>query len=78
MEASSTPYVPPLRHPLARIRFEKHLSIEALADRSGVSDSTIFRIEARRVRPHRATVLALAVALDVDADLLEAVLREGE
>lgn len=75
---SSSPYVPAQRHPLARLRFEKRLSIEALADLSELSASTIFRIEARRVRPHRGTVLALAVALEMDAELLDAILREGE
>jgi transcriptional regulator with XRE-family HTH domain len=51
-------------HPLARRRFERGLSRPALAVAAGVSERTIFRVEHEQSDPHRATLAALAAALE--------------
>jgi len=59
------------------MRGERSLSREELSRRTGLSRSTLWRIEAGRVRPHAATVVLLALALDCDPAVL-AVLVEKE
>lgn len=48
-----------------------NLSREGLAYKSGISLRTIERIEAGEVTPHRATVRAIAAALNVDPATFE-------
>ena len=50
-----------------------------LAHRSGVGYGTISRIEnGRQPRPNRATLIAIAYALQVDPEVLLAYLRGGD
>jgi DNA-binding XRE family transcriptional regulator len=50
-------------HPLAQARADKRLSREALAALAGISPRTIYAIEVEGVRPQRATVRVLSLAL---------------
>jgi transcriptional regulator with XRE-family HTH domain len=51
--------------PIQIAREEAGLSREGLAFKAGMSLRTIERIEAGQVQPHRATVRAIAEALDL-------------
>jgi len=53
---------------LRAARIAAKLTIEQLAVRAGIGGATIDRIEHERVTPHRSTVLALAIALEVSGD----------
>lgn len=60
------------RTPLEERRTAKGLTREELSAISRVSFRTIYRIEKRKVTPHRATLLVLAAALDLmPSDLIE-------
>ncbi len=50
---------------LRRLREERHLTQEQLAAAAEVSTSTVYHIEAGKVRPRPAIVRRLARALDV-------------
>ena len=50
---------------LAQIRTERHITTAALAKKSGVSQSTIARIENNREDPRLSTLVAIAKALHV-------------
>ena len=69
------PIAPEGPHPLTRLRFERGMSQRELERLTLVSRTTIARIESRQVRPQFSTVLAIAAALDCDADLLDELLR---
>ena len=58
---------------LRRVRDERLLSQRELAEKAGLSPTTILKLEAGRVTdPHPRTVRKLAQALDVEArELLE-------
>jgi DNA-binding XRE family transcriptional regulator len=58
----------PQRHPLALARARKFGSIQALANASGVSWRTIYRIERGEVEPYIQTKVALADALGMSVD----------
>jgi DNA-binding XRE family transcriptional regulator len=58
----------PERHPLRIARARKFGSIQALADASGVSYRTIYRIERFEVEPYIQTKVALADALGLSID----------
>ena len=45
-------------------RLEKKLSFRRLAKESGVSISTVYRVENELSRPNRATLKAIALALE--------------
>ena len=51
---------------LAAARAERKLSREQLSHQSGVSATTIYRIEKGQVKPNPATRFMLALALGVD------------
>ena len=51
---------------LKRLREQRLLTQQMLADRSGVSQVAIARIERNRTEPHFSTIHKLAAALDVD------------
>jgi transcriptional regulator with XRE-family HTH domain len=51
------------------------LTCARLAEKSGISDTTLWRIETGRVRPNRATIAVLAAALKCRPADLDA--REG-
>jgi transcriptional regulator with XRE-family HTH domain len=52
--------------PLRETRRRQLLSIEALADKAGVSTKTVVEIELGRQRPQLRTIAKLSAALDVD------------
>ena len=52
--------------PLKTHRVEKMMTVRALATASGVSPTTLVKIEHGRVRPHYSTMLAVARALGVE------------
>lgn len=52
--------------PLASARARRQLTIQALSTRSGVSLSTIYRIESGRSRPRLHVVRALSASLEVE------------
>ncbi len=59
------------RNPLHKARVKRHLTLEELAQLSGVSIGAISRLETEFTkRPHKLTRQALARALDVDAQVL--------
>lgn len=60
---------PRIDHPLARARKDAGLTQQDLSNRSGVSIRAIQNAEAG-ISPHRATKLALALALGVRADTI--------
>ena len=51
---------------IRELRMEACLSQRELAERSGVSRSTVIRIEGERVKPHGSTLRKLAKALGVE------------
>jgi transcriptional regulator with XRE-family HTH domain len=51
---------------LRRLREERALSQEDLADLAGVGKNTVNRIEKNRTKPHMTTIRKLADALEVD------------
>lgn len=51
---------------IRELRTEACLSQRDLAERSGVSRSTVIRIEAERVKPHGSTLRKLAKTLGVE------------
>ena len=53
----------PVGRGLREARVAAGLTIEQLAVQAGVGGATVERIEHGRVKPHRATLLALALAL---------------
>lgn len=53
-----------------RLRAERGLSLDALADRAGVSRGMLLQIEQRRVNPSLATIVRIADALDVSVNAL--------
>jgi transcriptional regulator with XRE-family HTH domain len=61
---------------LRELRAEQVLSQQDLAERAGVSKTTVVQIEARRIRPHPSTVRKLAAALGLPARELRDQLRE--
>lgn len=59
------------KHNLRRLRHERHWTLDALAEHSGVNRGTINRIETgRRVDCRRVTVQRLAAALKTDMETL--------
>jgi transcriptional regulator with XRE-family HTH domain len=58
--------VAPVGSELRAARIAADLTIEQLAVRAGIGGATVERIEHGRVTPHRATLLALAIALSND------------
>ena len=57
---------------ISQIRYARHISVETLAKRSGVSQSTITRIENNMEDPRLSTLVAIAKALHVHiTDLYE-------
>ena len=50
---------------ISQIRYTRHISVETLAKRSGVSQSTITRIENNMEDPRLSTLVAIAKALHV-------------
>jgi DNA-binding XRE family transcriptional regulator len=54
------------RHPLAQVRAYLGLSREVLGSLAGVSPRTIYGIEVGAVRPQRATIRVLCLALGVE------------
>lgn len=52
------------------LRTDRHLTLDELAEKSGVNPATIKRIERRGIRPTLATALKLAKALNVQPGLL--------
>ena len=50
---------------LRRIRMEKKLSMETLANMAEIELSQIFRIETGKINPKLTTVLKIAKALDI-------------
>ena len=55
---------------VAKYRAEKGWTMDELEERSGVTKSTIHRIESGKVRPNLATLGKLAKALGVNIELL--------
>lgn len=55
---------------LRRLRTERGLSLDALAERAGVSRGMLLQIEQRRVNPSLATLVRVADALDVSVNEL--------
>jgi transcriptional regulator with XRE-family HTH domain len=51
---------------LRRIRKEKDLSMEALANLAEIELSQIFRIETGKINPKLTTILTIAKALDIN------------
>jgi transcriptional regulator with XRE-family HTH domain len=49
-------------------RREQGLTIADLAARAGVSDTTVWRVESGRTRPHLGTILLISRALGRDAE----------
>ena len=47
------------------LRVDKMMTVRALASASGVSPTTLVKLEHGRVRPHYSTMLAIAGALGV-------------
>lgn len=65
--------------PLKRLRFERHLTLDALAKDAGLSAKGIRDIENGRVAPSDATLFKLADALDIPAlDLAKALAGTDE
>ena len=62
---------------LRDLRLEVPLTQLELAQRAGVSKTTIVNIEAGRIAPHPPTVRKLAEALGVDPRVLTRHLREA-
>jgi transcriptional regulator with XRE-family HTH domain len=62
---------------LRELREERLLSQQELADRAGVSKTTIVNIETGKIRPHPATLRKLAETLNVDPSALAEHLRRG-
>ncbi|MHB8618713.1 MAG: helix-turn-helix domain-containing protein [Chloroflexota bacterium] len=60
----------PVKTPLWALRNAKVLSQRELADRSGVSQTTIVKIESGERHPHPGTLRKLAAALGVDVEKL--------
>jgi len=58
----------PVGSSLREARIAAGLTIEQLAVSAGVGGATVERIEHGRVKPHRATLLALALALSAPYD----------
>jgi DNA-binding XRE family transcriptional regulator len=58
---------PTASHPLVRLRNRRNLSREVLAALAGVSPRTIYAIEVEGVRPQRATLRVLCMALGCEA-----------
>jgi len=56
---------------LRRLREERHLTQEQLAVAAEVSTSTVYHIEAGKVRPRPSIVRRLARVLDVSPDEIE-------
>lgn len=56
---------------LKALRKAKRISIEELADRSRVSDSTISKIERGIVDPHVSTLLAIFAGLNVSIKIVD-------
>lgn len=57
----------------ARLKFlrtDRNLTLDDLAEKSGINRATIQRIERRGTRPNLATALKLAKALNVQPGLL--------
>ena len=57
---------------LRRLREERHLTQEQLAVAAEVSTSTVYHIEAGKVRPRPAIVRRLARVLEVDPGEIQA------
>lgn len=55
---------------LTKLRQEKGISQRNLANLSGLTNSTISRIEAGLVKPDPATLNKIAITLDIDKSLL--------
>ena len=53
-----------------RLRERRSLSLQALADRSGVAKTTLYKIEARRGNPTLDTLVALAAFFELGLDEL--------
>lgn len=65
----------PRPSPLERLRFERGISQRELSRRTALSRTTLWQIESGQVRPHFATVMIIAAALDVDSVVLDDLLR---
>jgi transcriptional regulator with XRE-family HTH domain len=63
---------------IRRIREEKHLSMEALAYKSGVTLNTITRLELAQSEPGWMTVRKVAAALDLNLAELGKAIEAGE
>jgi transcriptional regulator with XRE-family HTH domain len=61
---------PPLGGRLRTLRLRRFLTQDELAQRSGLTRTTIQRLEADQCRPRIRTVTRLAAALGVDPDQL--------
>lgn len=64
-------------HSLRRYRLRAPLTIAALAERAGMSESGVQHLEAGRRKPRSQTVVRLAKALGVTPDQLRADLAEN-
>ena len=63
---------------LRQLREAKVLSQRELAEKSGVSPTTIINIETGKIRPHPSTLRKLAEALGVAPEELAGHLKSGE
>lgn len=52
-------------HEVAKIRRERHMSLDALAEASGLGRKTVINVENGHKQPKLGTAHALAFALDV-------------
>ena len=62
---------------LRELRQDAALTQQELADKAGVSKTTIVNVESGRIMPFPSTVRKLAKALEVDTRTLARALREG-
>ncbi|MUM19906.1 hypothetical protein BI330_24065 [Mycobacterium sp. CBMA 623] len=61
----------PLAVELQRLRIEKHLSLDGLAERTGISRNTIHRYENHQLNPTAKALLRLAIGLETNiSDLI--------
>lgn len=59
-----TKFCKQLGHKLKKIREKEELSVNELAQKSGVSNSTIYKIECGEINTRTSTIIKLARALE--------------